>query len=69
MASTFNNQERGTIKSLFLFRLVFWIKVEEVIRNGMTVQLACDKVYQEYRQRESVANILRSMKRDKMMGK
>ncbi len=44
-ASTFNSQERGTIKSLFSFRLVFWTKIEEMIRRRMMAQLACDEVY------------------------
>jgi hypothetical protein len=69
VASTFNNQERDTIKSLFSFCLVFWTKIEEMIRSGLTAQIACDEVYQAYGQRESVTNILRAMKRDEMTGK
>ena len=68
-ASTFNDRERGTIKSLFSFCLVFWTKIEEMIRSGMTAQLACDEVYRAYGQRESSTNILRAMKRDEMTGK
>jgi hypothetical protein len=45
-ASTFNKQERGTVKNVFSFRLVVWAKIEEMIRSGMTAQLTCDKVYQ-----------------------
>ena len=68
-ASTFNNQERGTIKSLFSFRLVFWTKIEDMIRSGMTVHFASYEVYRVYGQRESVTNILRAMTRDEMTGK
>ena len=68
-ASTFNNRERGTIKSLFSFCLVVWTQIEEMFRGGMTSQLACDEVYRVYGQRESVANILRAMKRDEMTRK
>jgi hypothetical protein len=67
-ASTFNRKERGTVKSVFSFRLVFWTKIEEMIRSGLTAQLACDEVYRAYGQNRSVTYILRAMKRDERTG-
>jgi hypothetical protein len=63
-ASTFNKQERGTMKSVFSFWLVFWTKIEEMIRSGMTAQLACEEVYQAYGPGQSITYILRAMKHD-----
>jgi hypothetical protein len=63
-ASTFTSHERGTVKSVFSFRLVFWTKIEEMVRSGMTANLACDEVYAAYGRRQSVTVILRAMKRD-----
>ena len=63
-ASTFNKQEIGTVKSVFSFCLFFWTKIEEMIRSGMTAQLACDEVYQAYGPGQSITCILRAMKHD-----
>ena len=63
-ASTFTSHERGTVKSVFSFRLVFWKKIDEMVRSGMTANLACDEVYAAYGRRQSVTVILRDMKRD-----
>ncbi len=63
-ASTFNKQERGIVKIVFSFCLVFWMKIEEMIRSGMTAQLACDEVYQAYGPGQSIIYILRAMKHD-----
>ena len=52
------------MKSVFSFRLVFWTKIEEMVRSGMTANLACDEVYAAYGQRQSVTVILRAMKHD-----
>ena len=68
-ASTFNKCKRDTVKSLFSFRLVFWTKIEEMIRSRMPAQLACDEVYRVYGQRRSVTYILRVMKHDEVMAK
>jgi hypothetical protein len=64
VASFFNKQERGTVKSVFSCCLVFWTKIEEMIRSGMMAQLAWDEVYHAYKPGQSITYILRTMKHD-----
>lgn len=67
-AKYFNASERGAVKSVYSFRLVFWQKCSEMIRSGMTADVACDRIYKAYGENTSVTTILRNMKRDKRNG-
>ncbi len=41
-ASSFNIQERSSVKRVFSFCKPFWDKVDEMVRVGMSAQVACD---------------------------
>ena len=49
-------------------RLKFWEKCDEMVRSGMTADVACDKIYQAYGVGTSVTKILTAMKRDTRLG-
>ena len=67
-AKDFTISERGAVKSIYNMRLQFWRKCEEMIRSGMTADVACDRIYQAYGHSTSVTTILRNMRRDKRAG-
>lgn len=67
-AKDFTLSERGAVKSQYNTRLQFWRKCEEMIRSGMTADVACDRIYQAYGRGTSVTTILRNMRRDKRTG-
>lgn len=64
-AKDFTQSERGKVKSQYNMRLQFWSKCEDMVRRGMTPQVACDRIYAAYGQRTSVTQILKYMRRDK----
>ncbi|KAL9186556.1 hypothetical protein ACHAXT_005794 [Thalassiosira profunda] len=53
-AKDFDPHERGAVKSVYSFRLSFWDKCGEMVRSGMTADVACDTIYQAYGQNTSV---------------
>ena len=67
-ASSFDARERGSVKSAFSFRKLFWEKIDEKVRGGMTAQTACDEIHRAYGQRTSITKILRNMKSDEKSG-
>ena len=67
-AREFSDSERGKVKSVYSFRLKFWKKCDEMVRSGLTADIACDKIYQAYGVKTSVTKILTAMKRDKRDG-
>jgi hypothetical protein len=67
-ASSFKVHERGSVKSAYSFRKPFWVKVDEMVRGGMTAQVACDEIHRAYGQRVSITNILRNMRHDAKTG-
>ncbi len=67
-ASSFNIHERGSVKSAYSFCKPFWDKVDEMVRVGMSAQVACDEIYRAYGQQISITNILRNMHRDAKSG-
>jgi len=64
-ASSFTSHERGKVKSLFSMRKPFWDKCDELVRAGMTAQVACDTIYRAYGENLPVTQILRRMKEDR----
>ena len=67
-ASSFKVHERGSVKSAYSFRKPFWVKVDEMVRGGMTAQVACDEIHRAYGQRTSITKILRNMRSDEKSG-
>ena len=67
-ARDFSDSERGKVKSVYSFRLKFWEKCDELVRGGLTADVACDKIYQAYGASNSITTILRAMKKDKDRG-
>jgi len=67
-ARDFSDSERGKVKSVYSFRLKFWEKCDELVRGGLTADVACDKIYQAYGASNSITTILRAMKKDKERG-
>ena len=67
-AKDFTESERGRVKSVYSFRLKFWEKCDEMVRGGLTANVACDRIYQAYGVRTSVTKILTAMKVAKRQG-
>jgi hypothetical protein len=67
-ARDFNEKERGKVKTKYCYRLKFWEKCDELVRGGLTADVACDRIYQAYGARTSVTKILIAMKKDKQRG-
>lgn len=67
-AREFTEFERGKAKSVYSFRLKFWQKCDEMVRGGLTADIACDKIYQAYGVSMSVTKILTAMKKDGRQG-
>lgn len=67
-ARLFSREERGRVKHKFCRRNVVWSCIAELVRAGLTSQVACDRIYQVYGQRASVTQIIGRMKRDKQNG-
>ena len=67
-ASSLNLNERGSVKSAYSFRKPFWDKVDEMVRVGMSAQVACDEIHRAYGQQTSITNILRNMRQDSKSG-
>ena len=67
-AREFSDSERGKVKSVYSYRLKFWEKCDEMMRSGLTADIACDKIYEAYGVGTSVTKILDGMKRDKRQG-
>ena len=67
-AKDFNSGERGAVRSKYSFRKPFWEKVSEMIRAGLTAQVACDRIYACYGESLSVTQILRKMHADRRSG-
>ena len=66
--SSLNAHERGSVKSVYSFCKPFWDKVDEMVRVGMSVQIACDEIHRAYGQHTSITNILRNMRQDSKSG-
>ena len=49
-------------------RKPLWDKVDELVRSGLSAQVACDYVYQAYGMNLAVTKILRKMKADRRTG-
>ena len=64
-AKDFTSAERGAHKSIYSLRKVFWEKIAELVRAGMTADRACDLVYEAYGLSLSVTEILRKMRTDR----
>ena len=67
-AREFSESERGKVKSVYSFRLKFWEKCDEMVRSGMTADVACDRIYEAYGVGYSITKILAAMNRDKRIG-
>ena len=63
-AKDFTANERGRVRYKYYKRKFFWHKVSEMIRRGMTSQVACDRIYEVYGPNQSITNILIQLKRD-----
>jgi hypothetical protein len=68
-AKTFSARERGRVKHLFSKRKVFWDKVSELVRSGDMASSAIDKIYRVYGGGESVTTIMKSMQKDRQIGR
>jgi hypothetical protein len=67
-AKNFTAQERGKNKYKFYLRKFFWKQVSEMVRSGMSAQVACDKIYEVYGVRAPVSAILKKLQRDSRTG-
>lgn len=67
-AKDFSTSERGQAKSKYSFRKTFWDKVAEMIRSGMSANVAIDRIYRAYGASSSISHIIRRMKDDKRTG-
>ena len=67
-AKDFSYHERGKVKHTYSFRKVVWDKVSELVRAGMTAQVACDSIHKVYGEKCSISNIIRRIKKDKQAG-
>lgn len=64
-ARLFSPNERGQNRSTYSLRKVFWDAVLELIRSGMTSDVAIDRVYSVYGREKSTTDILRTMRNDR----
>ena len=67
-ARDFNQGERGKVKTKYCKRLKFWEKCDELVRGGLTADVACDRIYQAYGASTPVTKILVAMQKDKQRG-
>ena len=67
-AKDFTPSERGACKHVYTMRKPLWEKVSELVRHGVSANVACDKVYEAYGRNLPVTTILRKMKRDRRSG-
>ena len=64
-AKLFTREERGRCKHKFHRRKVLWDKVSELVRGGLTSDVAIDRVYEAYGSDRPVSQIINQMKIDK----
>jgi len=67
-AKDFDEKERGANKHLYSYRLKFWSKCSEMIRCGMTAEVAIDTIHQAYGPSLSITAILKQMRHDEKNG-
>ena len=67
-AKDFTPHKRGQVKSVYSMYKPLWDKVDELVRSGLSAQVACDYVYQAYGMNLAVTKILRKMKADRRTG-
>ena len=67
-AKDFTPSERGACKHVYTMQKPLWEKVSELVRHGVTANVACDKVYEACGRNLPVTTILRKMKRDRRTG-
>jgi hypothetical protein len=66
--SSFNAHERGSVKSVYSFHKPFWDKVEEMVRVGMSAQVACDVIHRADGQQTPITSILHNLRQDSKSG-
>jgi hypothetical protein len=67
-ARDFSREERGRVKHKYHRRKVVWDCISQLIRAGLTADIACDRIYQVYGVSTPVTTIINNMKRDARNG-
>lgn len=67
-ARLFTAQERGRVKHTYTRRKIVWDLVKKLIRNGLSYELACDRIYKVYGVATPVTAIINHLKNDKKNG-
>jgi hypothetical protein len=67
-ARDFSREERGRVKHKYHRRKVVWDCISQLIRAGLTADVACDRIYQVYGVSTPVTTIINNMKRDARNG-
>jgi len=67
-AKDFTQVERGAAKSLYCNRKRFWSKCADMIKDGMSVDVAIDTIYRAYAPATSITVICKKMGIDKKEG-
>jgi hypothetical protein len=67
-ARFFSREERGKAKHKYHRRKVVWDCIAELVRAGLTSQVAIDRIYQVYGENPTVTRIINRMKEDRQNG-
>ena len=67
-AKQFSAKERGRCKYTYNCRKIAWEKIAELVRAGLTVQVAIDRIYDVYGRRDSLTRTLLKMRHDRRVG-
>ena len=63
-ARLFTRDERGKVKHKYHRRKVVWDLISQLIRSGLTAQVACDRIYNVYGEGATVTSIINRLKVD-----
>jgi hypothetical protein len=67
-ARLFSRQERGKVKHKYHRRKVAWDCIATLVRDGVTVTVAIDRIYEVYGANTNVTRIINRMKQDRQAG-
>jgi hypothetical protein len=67
-AKLFTTQERGKVKHKYHRRKMVWDLISNLVRGGLTAQVAIDEIYDHYGRANSVTTIINMMKNDRRNG-
>jgi len=68
-ARLFTREEHNQVKHKYHWRKVVWDCISEVVRGGLTAQVAIDRIYQVYGENQTTTTIINWMKADRKAGR